>query len=109
MKLLTKLGWKNNQNQTKIEEIQNKLGIKRINYTRDNNFSTQDGIVNLHPTKGTHWFCHIDNSSVHSFGCQPSKLLSDFLVKKSGESVFLIEIFEELTNSVLPFVYRFFT
>ena len=40
----------------KIKEI---LDILKLNstgiYMRDDKFTTNSGIVNLHPTKGTHW------------------------------------------------------
>ncbi len=43
----------------KISEVINKLGIKDFNiYMRDDKLTTKQGIINLHPEKGTHWVCY---------------------------------------------------
>ena len=55
----------------KIKEI---LGILKINcgiYMRDDKFTTKSGIVNLHPTKGTHWVLFTGNFYFDSYGCPP--------------------------------------
>ena len=31
-------------------------------YMRDDKFNTSMGVLNLHPTKGTHWFMFVDES-----------------------------------------------
>ena len=41
----------------------NKVGI----YLRDGPFSSDIGIVNLHPTKGTHWVCYINEKYFDSY------------------------------------------
>ena len=38
----------------KIQQVLHKLGLCIKVYMRDDTFSTISGIVNLHPTKGTH-------------------------------------------------------
>ena len=38
---------------------------------RDDKFTTASGIVNLHPTKGTHWFMFINEYYFDSYGCPP--------------------------------------
>ncbi len=44
----------------KISEVINKLGIKDFNiYMRDDKLTTKQGIINLHPEKGTHWACYL--------------------------------------------------
>ena len=55
---------------------------------RDSKVSTKDGIVNLHPTKETHWICYIDEYYLNSNGCQPPKHLFDFLIQKYAGCVF---------------------
>ena len=45
----------------KIYEVLKKIGLDskvRI-YLRDGSFSSDIDIVNLHPSKGTHWVCYI--------------------------------------------------
>ena len=41
--------------------LDSKLGI----FLRDGNFSTNYGIVNLHPSKGSHWICYIKDCFIH--------------------------------------------
>ena len=45
----------------KIYEVMKKIGLdSRVGiYLRDGNFSPNYGILNLHPTRGTHWVCYI--------------------------------------------------
>ena len=38
---------------------------------RDDKFTTTVGIVNLHPTKGTHWVMFVNESYFDFFGCPP--------------------------------------
>ena len=40
-------------------------------YMRDDNFITTSGIVNLHPTKGTHWVMFVNEFYFDSYGCPP--------------------------------------
>ena len=41
---------------------------------RDDIFTTDIGIVNLHPFKGTHWVCYIDKYYFDSYGCAPPEI-----------------------------------
>ena len=38
---------------------------------RDDKFITTSGIVNLHPTKGTHWVMFVNEFYFDSYGCPP--------------------------------------
>ena len=38
---------------------------------RDAKFTTDSGIVNLHPTKGTHWVMFVNEFHFDSYGCPP--------------------------------------
>ena len=44
-------------------EVLNKIGLnsKVGIYLRDENFSTSNGVHNLHPSKGKHWVCFIND------------------------------------------------
>ena len=55
----------------KIKEILDALKIKCGIYMRDDKFTTKSGIVNLHPTKGTHWVLFTGNFYFDSYGCPP--------------------------------------
>ena len=56
----------------KVREI---LDILKLNsteiYMRDDKLSTKSGIVNLHPTKGTHWVMFSNQTYFDSYGCPP--------------------------------------
>ena len=70
----------------KIYEVLKKIGLdsKVGNYWRDGSFSNDIGIVNLHPTKGTHWVCYKNKKYFDSYGCSPPKKLSKILIKRNG-------------------------
>ena len=55
----------------KIKEILNKLRIQCGIYMRDDKFTTDSGIVNLHPSVGTHWVMYTDKYYFDSYGCPP--------------------------------------
>ena len=48
----------------KMKEILDILELKSTGiYMRDDKFTTPSGIVNLHPTKGTHWVLFSNHNS----------------------------------------------
>ena len=53
-------------------------------YLRDGPFSSDIGIVNLHPSKGTHWGCYINENYFDSYGIVCPKKLSKFIIKRNG-------------------------
>ena len=70
----------------KIYEVLKKIGLdsKVGIYLRDGLFSTDIGIVNLHPSKGTHWVCYINENYFDSYGVVCPKKLSKFIIKRNG-------------------------
>ena len=69
-----KYGLKNEAtSNVKIKEILNELKIPCGIYMRDDKFTTDSGIVNLHPTKGTYWVMFINEHYFDSYGCPPPK------------------------------------
>ena len=69
----------------KIQQILSCLGLSDVGiYLRDGLFSTDVGIVNLHPLKGTHWVCYINENYFDSYGCVCPKKLSKFIIKRKG-------------------------
>ena len=58
--------------------LDSKVGI----YLRDGLFSSDIGIVNLHPSKGTHWVCYIKDCYFDSYGCPPPKKFLNYLKNK---------------------------
>ena len=69
----------------KIQKVLTSIGLDNVNiYLRDRSFSSEIGIVNLHPSLGTHWVVYIDENSFDSYGCVPPKKLSKFVIKRKG-------------------------
>ena len=68
----------------KIQKVLTSIGLDNINiYLRDGPFSSDIGIVNLHPSKGTHWVCYINENYFDSYGCSPPKTLSKYIIKRN--------------------------
>ena len=63
--------------------LDSKVGI----YLRDGPFSSDIGIVNLHPSNGTQWVCYINEKYFDSYGCVCPKKLSKFTMKRNGHSL----------------------
>ena len=69
----------------KIQQILSSLFFNVVGiYLRDGHFQSDIGIVNLHPPKGTHWVCYINENSFDSYGCVCPKKLSKFIMKRNG-------------------------
>ena len=69
----------------KIQNILSSLSLNDVGiYLRNGAFSSDIGIVNLHPSKGTHWVCYINENYFDSYGCSPPKKLSKFIIKRNG-------------------------
>ena len=69
----------------KIQQVHNSIGLNNVGiYLRDGPFSSDIGIVNLHPSKGTHWVCYINENYFDSYGCSPPKKLSKFVIKRNS-------------------------
>ena len=58
----------------------NDVGI----YLRDGPFKSDIGVVNLHPSKGSHWICYINENYFDSYGVVCPKKLSKFIIKRNG-------------------------
>ena len=53
----------------KIQQILSSLSLNDVGiYLRDGPFLTNIGIVNLHPSKGTHWVIYINENYFDSYG-----------------------------------------
>ena len=69
----------------KNQQVVNSIGLNNINiYLRNGPFSSDIGIVNIHPFLGTHWVCYINENYFDSYGCVPPKKLSKFIIKQNG-------------------------
>ena len=73
----------------KIQQILSSLSLNDVGiYLRDGVFKSGIGIVNLHPSKGTHWVCYINEDYFDSYGCVPPKKLSKFIIKRNGHCLY---------------------
>ena len=70
----------------KIQEVLKKMGLdSEVGvYLRDGPFGSDIGIVNLHPFRGSHWVCYINEIYFDSYGCVCPKKLSKFIMKRNG-------------------------
>ena len=74
--------------------LDSKVGI----YLRDGPFSTDIGIVNLHPSKGTNWVTYMNESSFDIYGCVCPKKLSKFTIKRNGHCLYSEYKIQGLSN-----------
>ena len=74
----------------KIYNVLKKIGLdsKVGIYLRDGLFSSDIGIVNLHPSKGTHWVLYIKDCYFDSYGCPPPKKLLNYLKNKHKKCIY---------------------
>ena len=69
----------------KIQQVLSSLSLNDNEiYLRDGPFKSDIGIVNLHPSKGTHWVCYINENYFDSYGVVCPKKLSKFIIKRNG-------------------------
>ena len=69
----------------KIQQVLSSLSLNDVGiYLRDGHFKSDIGVVNLHPSKGSHWICYINENYFDSYGCVPPKKLSKFIIKRNG-------------------------
>ena len=64
--------------------LDSKVGI----YLRDGSFSSDFGIVNLHPSEGTHWVCYLKEKFFDSYGVVCPKKFSKFILKRNGHCLY---------------------
>ena len=73
----------------KIQKVLTSVGLDNVNINlRDGPFSSDIGIVNLHPSKGTHWVCYKNENYFDSYGIICPKKLSKFIIKGNGYCIY---------------------
>ena len=73
----------------KIQQVLSSLSLNDVGiYLRDGPFESDIGIVNLHPFRGSHWVCYINEKYFDSYGITPPKKLSKFIIKRNGYCLF---------------------
>ena len=82
-----------------IYQVLSSLGLSDVGiYLRDGPFLTGIGIVNLHPSKGTHWVIYINENYFDSYGCALPQKLSKFIIKRNGQYLYSEYKRQGLTN-----------
>ena len=121
---VNKYGLKNEAtSNVEIKEILKLMNTSCGIYMRDDKFITTSGIVNLHPTKGTHWVMFVNEFYFDSYGCPPplnmnkkinNGIYSEYQIQKDDIIVQLIVCMLYLTqiigfkNAVLNLYYQTF-
>ena len=72
------------QSPHELRELKIKSGI----YMRDDKFTTPIGIVNLHPTKGTHWVLYINQFYFDSYGIIPPLSIQKYIKKNRKNLIY---------------------
>ena len=68
----------------KIQQVLSSLSLKDVGiYLGDGPFESDISIVNLHPSKGTHWTCYINENYFDSYGVVCPKKLAKFIIKRN--------------------------
>ena len=56
----------------KIQQVLPSIGLDNVDiYPRDGSFSSDIGIINFHPTTGTHWVLYNSENYFDSYKCPP--------------------------------------
>ena len=67
----------------KLQQVLSSLSLNDVAiYLRDGPFTGDVGIVNLYPSKGTHWVCYKNEKYFDSYGCVCPKKLSKTNIKR---------------------------
>ena len=73
----------------KIQQVLSSLSLNDLGiYLRGGPFKTDIGVVNLHPSKGTHWTCYVNEIYLDSYGCVCPKKLSKFIIKRNEHCLY---------------------
>ena len=66
-------------------QVLSSIGLVNVDiYLKHGPFSSDIGIVNSSPSKGTHWVCYTNEKYFVSYGCVCPKKLSMFIIKRNG-------------------------
>ena len=83
---------------TKICQVLPSLGLNDVGINlRDGPFECNIGIVSLHPSRGCHWVCYLNEIYFDSYGCVPNRKISKFIDKKT-DIVYILKKIQCLTN-----------
>ena len=85
------------------------IGLNNVGIIlRDGIFESDIGIVKLHPSRGTQWIAHINESTFDSSGSDPTQRLSKSTIKPNGQSLYSEYKIQGLTNKRGAYCASFF-
>ena len=83
----------------KRQQVLSYIGLDGVGiYLRDGVFKSDIGIVNLHPSKGTHWVYYVNENFFASYACVPPSKSSKFNVKRNAHCLYSEYKIKRLTN-----------
>ena len=84
----------------KIQQVLSSIGLDNVGiYLRDGPFPSDIGIVNLHPSKSTHWLLYVNEKFFDSYVCAPPQKLSRFIKKRNGYCLYFEHNIQSPTNN----------
>ena len=90
----------------KIQHVLSSLSLDDVGiYLRNGPFSSDIGIVNLHPSKGTHWVCYVNEKYFDSYGCVCPRKLSKFFIEPNGYCLYSEYQIQKMIVFVRVFVF----
>ena len=94
----------------KLQQVLCSIGLNNVAiYLRDGPFESDVGTVNLHPYKGLHWVCYINENYFDSYGCEPLRKLLKYIKKRNGYCLFSEYQIQKTIVFVQVFVYIYST
>ena len=73
----------------KIQRVLSSLSLNDVGiYLRDGLFESVIWNVTLHPSKGTHWICYINENYFDSYGVVCPKKLAKFIINRNGNCLY---------------------
>ena len=82
----------------KVQQVLSYLSLSDVGiYLRDGPVSSNTGVVNLLPSKGTHLVLHLYENCFDSYGCAPQKL-SKLIIERNGYCLHSEYMIQGLTN-----------
>ena len=90
----------------KIQQVLCSIGLDNVGiYLRDGPFSSDIGIVNIHPSKRRHWVVYINENYFDIYGVVCPKKLSEFIIKRNGYCLYSEYQIQKMILFVLLIVY----
>ena len=73
----------------KTYQVLSSIGLDIVKiYLKDGPYSSDIGVVNLHPTKRAHWIVYINENFFDICGCSPPINVSNIFIKQNGNCLY---------------------